>query len=78
MFGMGIGEILVVLFIALIFLGPERIPSTARTLGKWFHEIKGSLDGIRDAFEKDMKESPKADEKNETGSQKLETQNKEV
>ena len=52
MFGMGLGEILVVLFIALIFLGPEKIPSTARTLGKWFHEIKSSLDGVREAFEK--------------------------
>ena len=63
---MGVGEILVVLFIALIFLGPERIPSTARTLGKWFHEIKNSLDGVRDAFEKDLKEDPKGREKEES------------
>jgi Tat protein translocase TatB subunit len=79
MFGMGLGEILVVLFIALIFLGPEKIPTTARTLGKWFHEIKGSLDGIREAFEKDMKEAPKsaATEPNkaiqESGTEKPET-----
>lgn len=55
MFGMGFGEILVVLVIAVIFLGPEKIPETARTLGKWFHEIKSSLDDVKKSFETDLK-----------------------
>jgi Tat protein translocase TatB subunit len=56
MFGMGFGELLVVLAIALIFLGPEKIPSTARTLGRWFHEIKSSLDEVKQSFERDLQE----------------------
>ncbi|MFO1519320.1 MAG: Sec-independent protein translocase protein TatB [bacterium] len=59
---MGFGELLVVLVIALIFLGPEKIPSTARTLGRWFHEIKSTVDGLQQAFEKDMTETVKKDQ----------------
>ncbi len=57
MFGMGFGEILVVLVIAVIFLGPEKIPETARTLGKWFNEIKSSMDEVKKSFETDLKEN---------------------
>ncbi len=60
MFGMGFGEILVILVIAVIFLGPEKIPETARTLGKWFNEIKSSVDEVKKSFEADLKESPSA------------------
>jgi Tat protein translocase TatB subunit len=59
MFGMGFGELLVVLIVALIFLGPEKIPQTARTLGKWLHELKGTMDDVRNAFEKDINEPSK-------------------
>jgi sec-independent protein translocase protein TatB len=59
MFGMGFGELLIVLIIALIFLGPEKIPQTARTLGKWFHELKGTMDDVKNAFEKDFNEPSK-------------------
>ncbi len=56
MFGMGFGELLLVLVIAVIFLGPEKIPETARTLGKWFNEIKSSLDDVKKSFETDLTE----------------------
>ncbi len=56
MFGLGFGEILVVLLIALVFLGPEKIPETASTLGKWFYELKHSLEDVKSAFEKDFKD----------------------
>lgn len=59
MFGMGFGEMLVVLIIAVIFLGPEKIPETARTLGKWFHELKSSMDEIKSSFEEDVRETTK-------------------
>lgn len=53
---MGFGELLLVLVIAVIFLGPEKIPETARTLGKWFNEIKSSLDDVKKSFETDLTE----------------------
>lgn len=39
-FGMGITELLFVLVVALIVLGPERMTQTARTLGKYMREIQ--------------------------------------
>ncbi len=56
MFGMGFGELLVVLIIAVIFLGPDKIPETARTLGKWFHELKSSVEDVKKSFEADLKD----------------------
>ncbi len=60
MFGLGLGELIVVLVIALIFLGPEKIPKTARTLGKWVYDLKHSLDDVKEAFEKDIQKTPPA------------------
>jgi sec-independent protein translocase protein TatA len=39
----GPGEIILVLAIALIVLGPKRLPSAARSVGKGLREFKQSL-----------------------------------
>lgn len=39
-FGMGTFEILIILLVAFIFLGPERMIDAARTLGKWTGELR--------------------------------------
>ena len=38
--GMGTFEIIVILLVAFIFLGPERMVDAARTLGKWTGELR--------------------------------------
>ena len=38
--GMGTFEILIILLVAFIFLGPERMIDAARTLGKWSGELR--------------------------------------
>ncbi|MBI2858642.1 MAG: twin-arginine translocase TatA/TatE family subunit [Chloroflexi bacterium] len=38
-FGMGTGEILVILVIALIVFGPDRLVGVARTLGRVVHNV---------------------------------------
>jgi Sec-independent protein translocase protein TatA len=38
--GLGPGELILILVIALIFLGPGKIVDFARTLGKWVHAIR--------------------------------------
>lgn len=36
MFQVGLSEILLIVLIAFIVLGPEQLPKAATTLGKWF------------------------------------------
>lgn len=47
MFGLGTGELMVVLVLALIFLGPERLPRIATQLGKAVRKLKETLDEIK-------------------------------
>jgi sec-independent protein translocase protein TatB len=39
-FGFSIWEIFLILVIALLVVGPERLPGLARTIGTWVHKIK--------------------------------------
>lgn len=55
MFGLGVGEILLILAIALIFIGPEKLPDLARSLAKGYAEFRRSFDEVKNGLEKDMR-----------------------
>src|SRR3982750_952122 len=40
MFGMGGSEILVILIVALLFLGPDKLPEAAKSISKGIRDIK--------------------------------------
>ena len=44
-FNVGLPELLIVLVIALIVLGPKRLPEAGRSLGRGMREFKDSLSG---------------------------------
>ncbi len=46
MFGLGAGEILIILMLALIFIGPKKLPGLAKGLGKGMREFQNALRGI--------------------------------
>ncbi len=46
MFGIGTPELLVILLVALIVLGPRRIPEVARALGKGLAELRKATAGF--------------------------------
>jgi sec-independent protein translocase protein TatB len=48
MFGIGTSELLVILVVALIVLGPKRLPEVARTLGKGLAELRRATSGLTD------------------------------
>jgi sec-independent protein translocase protein TatB len=50
MFGIGTGEILLLLIVALIVLGPERMPKLARDLGRAVAEFRKTSDELRGEF----------------------------
>ena len=43
--GIGMTELIIVLVIALIVLGPKRLPEAGRSLGRGMREFKDSLTG---------------------------------
>lgn len=48
MFGIGIPELLVILVVALIVLGPQRLPEVAKALGKGLSELRRATSGLTD------------------------------
>ena len=44
-FNVGPGELIIVLVIALIVLGPKRLPEVGRSIGNGMREFKESLSG---------------------------------
>ena len=45
--GIGVPELLIVLVIALIVLGPKKLPEVGRSLGRGMREFKDSVSGMR-------------------------------
>ena len=50
MFGIGTGELLLLLVLALLVLGPERMPKLARDLGKTVADLRRTSDELRGEF----------------------------
>lgn len=52
MFGIGGGELIVIIFIALMLFGAEKIPDIARTLGKGMAQLKNATNEIKSEITK--------------------------
>lgn len=57
MFGsIGISELLIILVVALIVIGPKRLPEVAKTLGKGLAEFKRAMEDIRNTVNEEITE----------------------
>jgi sec-independent protein translocase protein TatB len=54
MFDVGFTELLLVGLVALLVLGPERLPVAARTAGLWIGRIKRSIGSIKAEVEREI------------------------
>jgi sec-independent protein translocase protein TatA len=52
MFGIGGGELVFIIFIALMLFGAEKIPDIARTLGKGMAQLKNATNEIKSEITK--------------------------
>lgn len=62
MFGMGLGEIFLIAIIAVLFLGPEKLPSTMVEIAKFFRSVKNTVNSARATLEEEMKFSEMKEE----------------
>lgn len=54
MFDLSFAEILVIAVIALVVLGPERLPRAARFTGLWVRRARGQWQSVRSEFEREL------------------------
>jgi TatA/E family protein of Tat protein translocase len=47
-FGLGTPELLIILVLALLILGPKKLPEVGRTLGKGMRDFKNTMSDIED------------------------------
>jgi sec-independent protein translocase protein TatB len=65
MFGIGTSELLVILLIALIVLGPKEIPKVARTLGRAMREFQRVTDELRHTIDMEIENDERASAKSQ-------------
>ncbi len=54
MFGIGFGELVLLLVLALIIFGPEKLPEVAKTLGKYYRQFKDYTDTLKETVEREL------------------------
>jgi sec-independent protein translocase protein TatB len=54
MFNIGTGEIIVIAVVALLVLGPKRLPELARGIGKFMREFRRQTDEVRGVVEREF------------------------
>ena len=57
MFGVGLSEIVVVVVVALLVLGPEKLPEVARQLGRTLRELRRTADDLQATLHEAMYEN---------------------
>lgn len=55
MFDIGFAELLIIAVVALVVLGPEKLPVAARTLGLWLGRIRRTVSSIQSEISEELR-----------------------
>jgi Tat protein translocase TatB subunit len=55
MFGIGMPELLVIAALALILIGPKKLPELAKSLGKTLGELRKATDDVKESILEEIK-----------------------
>ncbi len=56
MFDIGLPELLVIVVIALVLFGPDKLPELVRAFGKAMREFKKATEEVKESFEEETKD----------------------
>jgi Tat protein translocase TatB subunit len=68
MFGIGLPELVIIIIVALLVVGPSKLPEVARSLGKALGEFRRMADDVKETIEQEM--TIEEEKKEEPGEQK--------
>ena len=54
MFDIGFWEIMLISILAMVVIGPERLPAVARTVGHWFGKTRRFIEGVKGEVESEF------------------------
>ncbi|HHL45403.1 MAG TPA: twin-arginine translocase subunit TatB [Gammaproteobacteria bacterium] len=57
MFDIGFWELSIIAIIALLVIGPERLPAVARTVGTWYGKMQRFITSVKSDIEQELKAS---------------------
>jgi Tat protein translocase TatB subunit len=60
MFGLGFQEIVVIAILALVLLGPKKLPELARTLGKFMRDFQRAADDVKREINETVEDARKS------------------
>ncbi len=74
MFGIGFNEVLIILILALIIIGPKKLPDIAKALGKGYREFRKAFDEVKEEMDLDFDDEKSYDEIRKIGKKNNEKQ----
>jgi len=54
MFGMSLGEIFIVVIIAILFVGPDKLPDAMVKIAKFFRSFKSTINEAKESFDREL------------------------
>jgi sec-independent protein translocase protein TatB len=65
MLGLGVGEVIIILIVALVVLGPTKLPQVARQVGKGLREFRRHASDLQNTFDEVAREAEREERERE-------------
>ncbi len=65
MLGLGVGEVIIILVVALVVLGPTKLPQVARQVGKGLREFRRHASDLQNTFDEVAREAEREERERE-------------